>query len=33
MDKYIIVTTFCNKESIANQIIKTVLENKLAAGS
>ena len=33
MDKYIIVTTFCNKESIANQIIKTVFENKLAAGS
>ncbi len=33
MDKYIIATTFCDKESIANQIIKTVLENKLASGS
>ena len=29
MDKYIIVTTLCNKEEIANKIIDTLLEKKL----
>ena len=33
MDKYIIVTTLCNKEEIANKIIDTLLEKKLIAGS
>ena len=33
MDKYIIVTTLCNKEEIANKIIDTLLEKKLVAGS
>ncbi len=33
MDKYIIVTTLCDKEAIANQIIDTLLEKKLVAGS
>lgn len=33
MDKYIIVTTLCNKEEIANKIIDTLLENKLIVGS
>ena len=33
MDKYIVVITLCDKENIANQIIKTLLENKLVAGS
>lgn len=33
MDKYIIVTTLCNKEEIANRIIDTLLEKKLVAGS
>lgn len=33
MDKYIIVTTLCNKEEIANKIIDTLLERKLVAGS
>lgn len=33
MDKYIIVTTFCDKEEIANKIIDTLLEKKLVAGS
>ena len=32
-DKYIIVTTLCNKEEIANKIIDTLLEKKLIAGS
>ena len=32
MDKYIIVTTLCNKEEIANKIIDTLLEKKLVAG-
>ena len=33
MDKYIIVTTLCDKEEIANKIINTLLEKKLVAGS
>ena len=33
MDKYIIVTTLCNKEEIANKIIDTLFEKKLIAGS
>ena len=33
MDKYIIVTTLCNKEEIANKIIDTLLEKRLVAGS
>ena len=33
MDKYIVVTTLCNKEDIANKIIETLLEKKLVAGS
>ena len=33
MDKYIIVTTLCDKEEIANKIINTLLEKKIIAGS
>ncbi len=33
MDKYIIVTTLCDKEKIANKIIDTLLEKRLVAGS
>ena len=33
MDKYIIVTTLCNKEEIANKIINTLLEKRLVAGT
>ncbi len=33
MDKYIIVTTLCDKEEIANKIIDTLLEKRLVAGS
>ena len=33
MDKYIVVTTLCNKEEIANKIIDTLLEKRLVAGS
>lgn len=33
MDKYIIVTTLCNKEEIANKVIDTLLEKKLIVGS
>ena len=33
MDKYIIVTTLCNKEQIANKIIDVLLEKRLVAGS
>ena len=33
MDKYIKVTTLCNKEEIANKIIDTLLEKKLIVGS
>ena len=32
MDKYIIVTTLCDKEEIANKIIDTLLEKRLVAG-
>ncbi len=33
MDKYIIVTTLCDKEKIANKIIDTLLEKRLVTGS
>ncbi len=33
MDKYIIVTTLCSREAIANKIIDILLEKKLIAGS
>ena len=33
MDKYIIVTTLCNKEALANKIIDILLEKKLVAGA
>ena len=33
MDKYIIVTTLCNKKEVANKIINVLLEKKLVAGS
>ena len=33
MDKYIIVTTLCNKEEIANKIVDILLEKRLASGS
>ena len=33
MDKYIIVTTLCDKEIIANKIIDILLKKKLVAGS
>ncbi len=33
MDKYIVVTTLCNKEEIANKIIDTLLEKRLVAGT
>ena len=33
MGKYVIVTTLCNREDIANKIVNTLLEKKLAAGS
>ena len=33
MNKYIIITTFCDKEEIASNIIKTLLNKKLVAGS
>ena len=33
MDKYIIVTTLCDKEEIANKIVNTLLEKQLVAGS
>ena len=33
MSKYIIVTTLCNKEKIANKIIDTLLEKRLVVGS
>ena len=33
MDKYIIVTTLCNKEETANKIIDILLEKRLVAGS
>ena len=33
MDSYRIVMTFCDKEEIANQIVETLLEKRLVAGS
>lgn len=33
MDKYIIITTLCDKEEIANRITDTLLEKRLVAGS
>ncbi len=33
MEKYIVVTTLCDKKEIANKIIDTLLEKKLVAGS
>lgn len=33
MDAYIIVTTLCDKEEIANKIINRLLEKKLVIGS
>ena len=33
MDKYIIVTTLCNKRDIADKIIDKLLKEKLVAGS
>ena len=33
MNKYIIVTTLCDKEEIVNKIVDTLLEKKLIAGS
>ena len=33
MDKYIIVTTLCNKKEIANKIIDTLFLKKLVSGS
>ena len=32
MDKYIIITTLCNKEEIANKIIESLLSKRLIAG-
>ena len=33
MDKYIIITTLCDKKEIATEIIDTLLEKRLAVGS
>lgn len=33
MEKYIIVTTLCNNDKIANRIVETLLSKKLVAGS
>ena len=33
MNKYIVVTTLCKNENIANQIIDTILEKRLASGT
>ena len=33
MEKYIIVTTLCNKKEIADRIINILLDKKLVAGS
>lgn len=33
MDKYIIVTTLCDKEAIANKIADALLDKQLVAGS
>ena len=32
LDEYIIVTTLCDKEEMANKIVDTLLEKRLAAG-
>lgn len=32
LNEYIIVTTFCDKEEIANKIVDTLLEKRLVAG-
>ena len=33
MNKYVIITTLCNNEEIANKIIDTLLEKRLVAGT
>lgn len=33
MNNYIIVTTLCNKEEVANKIVDTLLQKRLVAGS
>ena len=33
MDKYIIITTLCDKEELANKITDILLEKRLVAGS
>ena len=33
MNNYIVVTTLCDKEEIANKIVNTLLEKRLVAGS
>lgn len=33
MSKYIVMTTFCDKEEIANKIVDILLQKKLASGS
>ena len=33
MSEYVIVTTLCDKQEIANKIVNTILDKKLAAGS
>ena len=33
MNKYIVVTTLCDKEDIANKMVNVLLEKKLVAGS
>ena len=33
MNKYIVVTTLCDKKEIANKIIDTLLEKRLVAGA
>ena len=33
MNKYIVITTLCDEEEIANKIVKTLLDKKLIAGS
>lgn len=33
MSEYVIVTTLCDKQEIADRIVNTVLDKKLAAGS
>ena len=33
MDKYIVVTTYCDKKEIADKIINTLLEKRLVAGA